>query len=173
MAADLEARIKELESKVEELNDREALRNLRYRYHESVNEGKLENIAELFTEDGELEFGPLGHAKGKAKIAEFFRHLGPGATPGRGPHFSFVKQYIHNHVVEIHGDRATGFSYLEAKPIINGEATLVAARYDDDYVKRNGEWRFTRMGLTLHFMVPLREGWAQENRIKVPGGRQS
>jgi hypothetical protein len=40
MAQDLEARFKELEAKVQELYDREAICDLRYRYHEYVNEGK-------------------------------------------------------------------------------------------------------------------------------------
>jgi hypothetical protein len=34
MAASMETRFKELEAKVRELTDREALRDLRYRYHE-------------------------------------------------------------------------------------------------------------------------------------------
>ena len=66
MAQNLEARVKELEAKVQELNDREAIRDLRYRYHEYVNEGKFADIARLFTEDGVLDFGHLGKAKGKA-----------------------------------------------------------------------------------------------------------
>src|SRR5271170_1882290 len=49
--ADLEARVKELEAKVLELTDREAIRDLRYRYHEYVNEGKFKDIPDLFTED--------------------------------------------------------------------------------------------------------------------------
>jgi hypothetical protein len=40
MAADMETRFKELEAKVRDLTDREALRDLRYRYHECINEGK-------------------------------------------------------------------------------------------------------------------------------------
>jgi hypothetical protein len=71
---------------------------------------------DLFTDDGELEFGPLGKARGREPIMAFFKKLGPASSPpsgsAHGPHFSFVKQYIHNHVVEVSGDRATGFSYL-------------------------------------------------------------
>lgn len=169
MATDLEARVRELESQVRELNDREALRNLRYRYHEYINEGKFGDIAQLFTEDGELEFGQLGHAKGQAKLSAFFNALAPSSSPppaGR-PHFTFVKQYIHNHVVEIHGDRAAGFSYLEAKPIVNGQAYLVSARYSDEYVRTPDGWRFSRMSLIPHFFVPLKEGWAQQERVKL------
>ncbi len=171
MAQDLEARVKALEATVQELRDREAIRDLRYRYHEYVNEGKFADIASLFTEEGELDFGHLGRAKGKAEVLTFFQRSASSATqassqqPLRG--ISFVKQFIHNHIIQVQGDRGTGFAYLEAKPIYNGESFLVAARYDDEYVKQNGQWKFTKMSLTPYFMVPLREGWAQEDRIKM------
>ncbi len=175
MAADLEARIRELEDKVAELHDREALRDLRYRYHEYINEGKFGDIVELFTDDGELEFGPLGTARGRDGIRAFFKRLGPpapGAPSSTGAHFTYVKQYIHNHVLEINGNRARGFSYLEARPVINGEAHMVAGRYDDEYIKMNGRWRFTRMTFTPHFIVPFKEGWANDERVRA-GARSS
>jgi hypothetical protein len=159
MAQDLEARIQALEAKVGELNDREALRLLRCRYHEYVNEGKLAEIPNLFAEDGTLDFGYLGKANGKAELKKFF-----DALPRL---LQFVKQFIHNHVVQIHGNTATGLSYLEAKSVAKGESYLVAARYDDEYVKQNGQWKFTKMNLTPYFTVPLREGWAQEDRLKM------
>jgi len=174
MAADLEARVRELESKVQELNDREALRDLRYRYHEYINEGKFAEIVDLFTDDGELEFGPLGKAKGRQGIIGFFKRLGPpppGVRPS-GPHFSYVKQYIHNHVVDLQGDRAKGFSYLEARPVINGEAHMVAGKYEDEYLKTDGRWHFTRMTFTPHFIVPFKEGWANDERVKAGGSRE-
>ena len=73
MTQDLEVRIHALEAKVGELNDREALRILRCRYHECINEGKIGEIPDLFTEDGTLDFGYLGKANGKSRIAEVFR----------------------------------------------------------------------------------------------------
>jgi len=169
VAADLEARIRELEGAVRELKDREALRDLRFRYHEYINEGKFAEIVDLFTEDGELEFGPLGKAKGSSGILGFFKRLGPPASGGggAGPHFTYVKQYIHNHVLEIQGDRARGFSYLEARPVINGEAHMVAGRYDDAYLRTERGWRFTSMTFTPHFIVPFKEGWAGDVRVSA------
>jgi hypothetical protein len=170
MAADLEGRIRELEAKVLELTDREAVRDLRYRYHEYVNEGKFDQIPGLFVADGELDFGHLGKGKGREAIQKFFHAMNPKpAEPGGKPRpgISWVKQFIHNHTVHLHGDTGDGFSYLEARPIYNGEAYMVAARYDDEYVKINGEWKFKKMGLVPYFMVPLKEGWAQEDRIKM------
>ena len=58
MAADLEARVSALEAKVQELIDSEAIRDLRFRYHEYINEAKFSDIASLFTEDGELDLRP-------------------------------------------------------------------------------------------------------------------
>jgi len=78
-----------------------------------------------------------------------------------------VKQFIHNHVLKVNGDRAEGYAYLEAKPVYNGESYVVAARYNDEYAKRNGQWRFTKMSLTPFFMVPLKEGWAGDDLLKM------
>jgi len=76
MAVDLEARLNVLESKVQELVDIEAIRDLRFRYHEYINEAKFTEIAGLFTEDGDLLFGHLGNAQTNhatsARIIEYF-----------------------------------------------------------------------------------------------------
>jgi len=159
MAQDLEARLQALEAKVQTLGDQEAIRTLRHRYHECINEGKFSDIPTLFTEDGELDFGYLGKARGKAELVTFFA--------GVPRLLSFVKQFIHNHVIHVQGERGTGLSYLEAKSVSKGESYLVAARYDDEYLKQNGQWKFTKMNLTPYFTVPLREGWAQEDRLKM------
>jgi hypothetical protein len=169
MADDLAARVRELEAKVQNLTDREAIRDLRYRYHEYVNEGKFSAIPDLFTDDGELDFAHLGKAHGRPEILKFFGALNekPSGAGADRPRITWVKQFIHNHTIRLNGDSGEGFSYLEAKPIYNGEAFLVAARYDDKYVRRNGEWKFSSMSLVPYFMVPLKEGWAQEDRLKM------
>ena len=159
MAQDLEARVKALEGAVQNLDDQEAVRKLRYRYHECINEGKHGEILDLFTTDGVLDFGYLGKAHGRAELAKFFG--------GVSQLLSFVKQFVHNHMVQVQGDTGTGLSYLEAKTVSKGESYLVAARYDDEYVKQNGQWKFKSMRLTPYFTVPLREGWAQEDRLKM------
>jgi SnoaL-like domain len=169
VTANLEARVSELENLVRELRDREAIRDLRYRYHEYVNEGKFEDIPSLFTAAGELDFAHLGKASGHDEIARFFGALNrkPANGEKERPRITWVKQFIHNHTIQLNGDKGHGFAYLEAKPIYNGEAFLVAARYDDEYVRLNGEWKFSKMSLVPYFMVPLKEGWAQDDRLKM------
>jgi len=93
---------------------------LRYRYHEYVNEGKFAEIPGLFTADGELDFAHLGKANGHNEIARFFGALNqkPSAGEKDRPRITWVKQFIHNHTIELDGDRGRGFSYLEAKRFI-------------------------------------------------------
>jgi SnoaL-like protein len=169
MASDLDAKVKELEAKVQELYDREAVRDLRYRYHEYINEGKFDQIHELFTEDGEIDFAHLGKGKGHEEITRFYSAINakPSAADKSFPRITWVKQFIHNHVVHLHGNTGSGISYMEAKPVFNGESFLVAARIDDEYVKQNGQWKLKKMTLVPYFMVPLKEGWAQEDRLKM------
>ncbi len=169
MAINLEDRVRELEARVAELYDREAIRDLRFRYHECINEAQLAEIPELFTEDGELDFAHLGRAKGREQIKAFFSGLGSErrADGERTRGLYRVRQFIHNHVLKVTGDRAAGYAYLEAKPVYNGESYVVAARYNDEYVKRDGHWLFSKMSLTPFFMVPLKEGWAGKDLLKM------
>ena len=158
--ADLEARVQTLETKVHELQNRNEIQELRFRYHLAVNEKKPEMIPDLFAENGEIDFAHLGKAVGKAQVAAFYQQALADLVP-------FVKQFIHNHIITVKGDTGTGLSYLEAKPIFNGESFLVAARFDDEYVRENGRWKFRKMTLVPYFMVPLKEGWAGPNKIQM------
>lgn len=158
--ADLEARLAALEGRVRELQDRNEIQELRFSYHLAVNEKKPEMIPDLFAENGEIDFAHLGKAIGKANVAAFYKQALSELVP-------FVKQFIHNHIITVNGDSGSGVSYLEAKPIFNGESFLVAARFDDDYIRENGRWKFRKMTLLPYFMVPLKEGWAGPNKIQM------
>ncbi|MBI3249416.1 MAG: nuclear transport factor 2 family protein [Deltaproteobacteria bacterium] len=158
--ADFEARLAALEGRVRELQDRNEIQELRFSYHLAVNEKKPEMIPDLFAENGEIDFAHLGKAVGKANVAAFYKQALSELVP-------FVKQFIHNHIITVNGDSGSGVSYLEAKPIFNGESFLVAARFDDDYVRENGRWKFRKMTLLPYFMVPLKEGWAGPNKIQM------
>lgn len=157
---DLDTRVQALEAKVQELEDRTQIQELRFRYHLAVNEKKPEMIQDLFAENGEIDFAHLGKAIGKTQVNAFYQQALSDLVP-------FVKQFIHNHMITLTGDTGTGLSYLEAKPIFNGESFLVAARFDDEYIRENGSWKFRKMTLVPYFMVPLKEGWAGEHTIQM------
>ena len=148
----MERRVLELESRVRELEDLRAIQELRFGYHIAVNERQLDDIGALFSEDAEVDFGEIGAAQGRAAIAAFYRGV-VGGSP-------FIKQFIHNHRIRVAGDEAQGLSYLDARTVRDGQSIMVAARFDDTYVREGAEWRFRSLRLTPFFVAPLSEGWA-------------
>jgi ketosteroid isomerase-like protein len=160
---EIEQRLATLEAAVRRLSDIEEIRALRLRYHEYVNTNRPADIPDLFTEDAELDFGYLGRTRGRQKITKFF-----AALPVL---LDFVKQFIHNHAIEVDGDRATGVSYLEAKSVSRGQAYRVAGRYDDVCVRTSSGWVFSSMKFEPYFTVPFDQSWAQSDLLQM-GRRQ-
>jgi ketosteroid isomerase-like protein len=152
-------RLASLERTVQRLADVEELRMLRLRYHDAINETRAGDIAELFTEDGEVDFGYLGATTGRAKVARFFGNVGNVLDS--------VTQFLHNHVVEVDGDEGTGSSYLEAKTVSKGVAYRVAGRYRDSYRRTPDGWRFARMQFEPLFTLPFDESWASTDKLRM------
>jgi len=152
-------RLAALEATVNRLADIEDLRMLRLRYHDAINEGRPGDIAALFTEDGEVDFGYLGATVGRPKVARFFGNMGRVLES--------VTQFVHNHVVQVDGDVGTGSSYLEAKTVSKGVAHRVAGRYLDTYRRTPEGWRFARMEFVPLFTLPFDESWASPDKLQM------
>lgn len=147
-----ESELEALRRRVRRLEDIEAIRALRNQYHSAINDGRYADIAALFTEDAVVELGYLARYEGIAAIDRGFRGMGERER-------FFIKQFIHSHLVEVDGDRATGKSYLEARYGRYGVSYLVSGRYDDVYVRRDGRWLFQAMIAELYYTVPAGVGW--------------
>ena len=70
--------------------------------------------------------------------------------------------FVHNHVVELRGETATGTCYLDLRASVEGRSMIGSGYYDDRYVRVDGEWKFRSRKLTLCYLVPLTEGWAEQ-----------
>ena len=44
---------------------------------------------------------------------------------------------------------------------MEGRSLIGSGYYDDRYVRVDGEWKFRSRKLTLCYLVPLTEGWAE------------
>lgn len=141
-----------LAARVRHLEDIEAIRTLRNRYHRAINDGRFGNIAALFTDTAVVELGYLARYEGRAAINRGFRGMGERER-------FFIKQYIHSHMVDVDGDRATATSYLEARYGRYGVSYLVSGRYDDVCVRAGGTWLFERMTAEFYYTVPAGIGW--------------
>lgn len=131
----------ELEKSLSDLLDREAIRDLPLRYCDCVWRNDVEGIVDLFTEDGAFVVkSPDGEvsAKGRSALLDFYRG-GLDMQP---------RPYIHNHVIELDGDRASGRCYLDLRSEKNNMEWLGAGYYNDEYRKVGGSWRFASRNFT-------------------------
>lgn len=149
----------DIEKRLKRIEDLEEIRTLRMTYHYYINEGMFERVSELFAEDGALDFGYIAKASGREEIERTFLKLPNNAQ--------FVKQYIHNHLVQLDGDRATGVCYLDARYVQEGESLIVAAKFDEIYRRTPEGWRIELMKVQTYFSVPIAEGWAGTDLDRV------
>ena len=142
----------ELAAALRALADAEAIRDLARRYAHHVWRKEIAAAIDLFTEDGEMDTGDAPPIRGRAALlAAYARMLGEA---------EFLP-FVHNHVIEVRGDGATGTCYLDLRASVGGRSMIGAGWYDDRYVRVEGGWRFRSRKLNLHHFAPLREGWAE------------
>jgi ketosteroid isomerase-like protein len=143
----------DLEAMVRELRDREMIKELTHQYAHCVRQNDIEGVVNLFAEDGAVEVGPT-IIKGQAELRKFYTE--------ELPKLGIPYDFLHNHVIRLQGDRATGVCSLEVKGVAAGKSVTGAGHYDDEFIRAGGEWKFQRRQITLYFFVRHEEGWAGE-----------
>src|ERR1700733_5253116 len=144
---------KTLEQKVQELADREEIKELTAKYCWHVQHAEGESIARLFTEDGVLDAPGNKPVRGMEALLKFYGAIPPAESP---------VPFIHNHIIEFDGDNdAHGTCTIDARFTRKGESILGAGWYEDKYRRVNGKWRFAERKVSLHHSVPLKEGWGK------------
>jgi hypothetical protein len=144
----------DLRQKVEELWAREHIKELTYAYGRCIERQDDEGMAQLFTEDGEVDFTSLGRGthKGRDAIRAFYTSTWPLR----------IKPFFTNHVIELLGpDRARGTCCFENRGVQGEESMIGAGRLHDEYEKVGEEWKFRSRKVEIFYFVPLREGWAK------------
>ncbi|TCJ96916.1 nuclear transport factor 2 family protein [Nocardia alba] len=158
---DLVDQVAQLTERLETLEAVRALNTLRHDLPRHINEGRWDQVGELFSADAFLDYRHLGQAQGRAAIAAYFAGL-PQLIEDNSPAGQvLVKQFLHGHDVEIVGDRATGVSFFEEKVVFDTESSFVAGKFTDEYVREGGRWRFARIALDLYWVIPYSHGWQQ------------
>lgn len=141
-----------LEKRLTRLEDIEAIKQLKARYsHICDDDHNPDTIASVFAEDGIWESPDFGKATGHKEIQALFSNFRKT--------FSFSQHNMMNPVIEVDGNRATGIWYIMGPWTYaeNKEQKWLALRYDDDYVKVDGEWKYQHLRVVLR-MVADRSG---------------
>ena len=144
----------EIEAAVREMSDKEAIRDLARLYAHHVWQTEVGPLVDLFADDGEMDTSLEAPIRGRDALRAAFQRLVDDDQADLQP-------FVHNHVIELDGDRATGTAYVDLRSIRDGRSMLGSGYYSDRYVRKGAAWKFQSRSLTLRFFVPLHEGWAE------------
>lgn len=155
--SNIEKRLDELEQRVDEVVARDAIRELTAEYCRKVVSGDGEGVVTLFTGDASLVThfpGDSGQddvgSRGTAELREAYADLGAMR----------LKPFIHNHIIEVEGNRARGFCSVEIRLTRDGVPYTGAGHYEDEFRRVDGNWRFQRRELFVYHWVPHTQGWS-------------
>lgn len=142
-----------LTARIRRLEDREAIRELVARYCLAIDGRDMQCIADCFTADGGFRSrdGVL-NARGRAAVVQQFH----GRFAVLGPTFHFT----HDHLIRLDdddGDRGSGTVTSHAELVRNGRPMWVALRYEDEYRREDGQWRFHDRLLSFMYYLPVRD----------------
>jgi len=143
-----------LEHRITRLENREAINLLRAEYCYRIDSRDWDGYAALFTADAFLDFGPVGTFTGRSEIRDFAENIVGAEHP-------FLAHMIHNPIIEVDGDTATGQWYFEVPcTFSNGSAGWIQGTYSNVYNQTPDGWRFKEVIADFNYFAKYDEGWA-------------
>lgn len=133
----------DLETRLQRLEDRDAIHQLFIDYGRYLDAGDFENYASLFAIDGEVRLGPMGKASGRDAIRELMT-TNLSAQVGDSFHIISSPQVV------LQGDTATStIMWTVVQKDADGSARLtMVGQHHDQLVREDGAWRIKqRKGL--------------------------
>jgi hypothetical protein len=150
--------LEELEARIRVLEDIEEIKKLMASYCYRVDVFQMDDVVDLFAENAKAEYGPLGSYEGKDGLATFFKEVVPNTQ-------SWSAHQVLNPIVTVEGEKAKGTWYLFCPAtVLNPEgdrAVWIQGRYDNEFVKIDGRWKFSLLRFTFNFGTPYEEGWVK------------
>lgn len=138
-----------LATRLQRLEDREAIKALIARYGLVMDDRDMQGMPGLFTEDVHiLSRDGVMDARGRDAVIELYR--GRFAVLGPSNHFT------HDKIIDFGDDpdEATGIVLSHAEMQRKGQAMLAAIRYSDRYRREAGRWRFAERLFDFFYYVP-------------------
>ena len=149
---------KTLEQRVQELADREELRELLGRYSHQTARGM--DVSTLYTDDGafivKIPGRPVRETRGREALSKLYGTMSTMTNP--------PKPQIHNSLLAISGDEATGICSNEVRLVENGQSIIGSGYYEDTFRRVNGRWKFVIRSATFFHWVPIQQGWATSDK---------
>jgi hypothetical protein len=171
--------VEELAARFQKVEDQLAIERLQRIFGYYLDSKMFKEAWELFSKKAEsIEIADRGVFKGYDGARKFFmEYLGKENEISKPGLFSFHMQHQGVITVNPDGETANGRWYLimiQARPFPAGgpiRSIMGHGVYENEYVKEDGDWKFKKVFMSLHFRSPIGEGWASIPMIG--GGRAS
>ena len=128
------------------LADREAIRDLTNWYAHHVWRKDVAAVVELFAVDGELYTQKLPPVRGRQALLITYERILEEDE---------FYPFVHNHIIEVDGDVASGTCYIDLRAVMAGKRLTAWGFYEDRYVRVNGTWKFATRNVNMTTFVPL------------------
>jgi hypothetical protein len=160
--------LEELEKQVQLQEDIQAIEHLQKTYSYYFESQKLKEIIDLFSDDAEsVEITDHGLFKGKEGVKKlFWEWIGGGGRPRGAPMpGGIVRIFQLQGVVDVDAEGKTAKGRwncldLEARPYGGVFRNYwLHGYYENEYVKENGKWLFTKLHWNNTFWTPYEAGW--------------
>jgi SnoaL-like domain len=152
---------KTIEERLQALEDREELINLKARYV-NYNDGGWQGpthtdpdaVADMFVEDGIWDGSPnAGYAQGRAEIKALFERFRA---------VKFIIHYLANPLIEVDGDRATGHWHALVTSTMPDDTSLwILGLYKEQYVRTSQGWKIKVLRFETAVAAPYELGWGK------------
>ncbi|HMB73061.1 MAG TPA: nuclear transport factor 2 family protein, partial [Gammaproteobacteria bacterium] len=142
---------------IEDAND---IKRLQRAYGYYVDDGQWGEVVDLFADDAEIEFGLDGIYVGKDRIREYFVAAAGGRTglePGRiNEHMQLMP--VVSVAADGHSAKARWREVIMAGRL-GGYAAWGEGPFENEYVKQDGKWKFSKVYWHQAVVAPYEGGW--------------
>lgn len=134
----------DLEERITELEDRNAIERLKYEYARRIDDDDFEGVAALFAPNATYALEGWGTHEGRTEIEAFL-------TSTLADAFEYTAHVMHHPMIDLDGDTARAVWYLEIHYALpDGTAGWRQGRYVDEYRKIDDEWYFESVSHTIY-----------------------
>ena len=158
--------LEDIARRLQTLEDIEAIKSLQYRYIYYLLENRWQDMADCFTEDAYANIWRHGGHQGREAILKLFTERIAAVNPPGS------RRHAHCTVrpdISVDGDPARGqwMLYIFTDPDTPAAAHYQQGRYDCEYTRVNGQWKFSKLVWTNPWpltpeSLPRPEDWQQQ-----------
>ena len=161
-AQSIDAQIEQLTERVERLEAARAVKKLQRAFGFYVDRGLWGEAADLFADDGTVEFGIDGVYQGKDRIREYLRRLHGGQE---GLVYGQLNEWITlQPAIAVAPDGMSATARWRDHGMLGHYKQHAEWRdgiYENAYVRERGIWKIKSLHLYVNFVAPYERGWAR------------